>query len=146
MTVHFELFATGDATPEATWALVGDPHRLPVWTDVERVERVAPDPVEVGTELAVVADGRRWVWQVVTADARLLEATTETSHGRLGIGLRVAHDPVGARLVVACAYEPVGGLAAVRVRFFHAPALRRRFDRWIHAALRGAAPSKPDGG
>lgn len=138
MAVHFELYATGDAAPEDTWAVVGNPRRLPEWTGIDRVDRVEPEPVRLGTQVGVVADGRRWLWRIVTAQDRLLEATTETSHGRLTIGLRVARDPRGSRLVVAGAYEPAGRVAAARVRLLAIPALRRRFDRWTHTALRVA--------
>lgn len=139
MAVRFELYATGNARPDDAWAVVGNPRRLPEWTGVDRVERVTPEPLRVGTEVVVVADGRRWVWRVVTAEARLLEAITETPRGPLSIGLRVAGDPLGARLVVAGAYQPPGGVATMRVRLRDLPALRRRFDRWTHTALGVAA-------
>lgn len=144
MAVHFELYATGIAAPEDTWAVVGDPRRLPEWTDVQRVERIDPEPVRVGTELVIVADGGSWTWRIVTVDMRLLEATTQLPDGQLGIGLRVARDPLGARLVVAGSYQPTGRLAAARVRLLTVPALRRRFDRWTHTALRIASARAPD--
>lgn len=138
MTVHVELYATATTPPEHVWAVVGDPRRLPEWTDVDGVERVEPDAVDVGTEFVTVAEGQRRRWRVVTADARLLEATTNTALGPLGVGVRVVRDPLGARLILAASFEPAGRVRRLRARLVDAPGLRRRFDRWTRAALRVA--------
>lgn len=139
MSVHVELYATGNAAPEHAWAVVSDPWRLPEWTDADRVERVEPHPVEVGTELVVVHDGDRQLWRIVTTEPRLLEATADTARGRLGIGVRVVRERDGSRLVLAGAFHPHGAMQKLRVRALDAPALRRRFDRWSRAALDLAA-------
>lgn len=139
MVVRIELYATGAATPEDTWAVVGNPRRWPEWTDAERVEQVEPEPVEVGTRVRVAADGQLLDWRVTTIEPRLLEATTETGRGRLSLGVRVVRERDGSRLVVVAAYEPAGRVASWRVRLFDAPALRRRFDRWTRTALELAA-------
>lgn len=138
MDARFELYATGGAAPEHLWAVVGDPHRLPEWTDVDAVEQVHPHPVEAGTEVVVVMGGRQLAWQVVTAESWLLEATTEQDGTRFHVGLRVVREPRGSRLVVAVALG-AGGSRAWRLRLFDAPALRRRFDRWTQRALAVAA-------
>lgn len=134
-SVPLELFATGSAPPEDTWAIVGDLRRLPEWTDAERVERVGPDPVEVGTEIVVVVEGASRLWRVVTVEPRLLEVRTETARGPLEIGARVVRERSGSRLVLAGVYRPTTFARAVRARALDAPALRRRFDRWTRTAL-----------
>ncbi|HVM00391.1 MAG TPA: SRPBCC family protein [Egibacteraceae bacterium] len=139
MVVRLELYATGGAPPEDTWAVVSDLRRLPEWTDAEEVERVEPEPVAPGTEFVVVRGDDRRLWRVMTAEPRLLEVTTQTPRGPLAIGVRVVRDPYGSRLVLAGAYDPPCRRDALRVRAIDAPALRRRFDRWSRAALRLAA-------
>lgn len=135
MPVRVELFATGNAPPEDAWAIVGDLRRLPEWTDVERVERIATEPVEVGTEIVVTVEGRSRLWRVLTVEPRLLELRTETARGALEIGARVIRERSGSRLVLAGAYRPRSRPQALRARALDAPALRRRFDRWSRAAL-----------
>lgn len=139
MVVRVELFATGNAPPEDTWAVVGDPRRLPEWTDAERVERIEPEPATVGTEIVVAEDGRTRLWRVVTVEPRLLEVSTQTARGPLDIGVRVVRERSGSRLVLAGAYRPAGFPQRLRARVVDAPALRRRFDRWSQSALRLAA-------
>lgn len=139
MAVRVELFATGAVPPEDLWAVVGDVRRLPEWTDADRVERVEPDPVEVGTELEVVVAGHSRVWRVLTADTRVLEATSTAPRGPVGLGVRVVRERSGSRLVLAATFPPMGGLSALRVRVVDAPRLRRRFDRWTRVALELAA-------
>ena len=137
--VRWELFATGTAPPEATWAVVGDLARLPEWTDADTVE--APSsPLAVGLEFVTAVGGERLRWRVTTVEPRLLEATTDTARGRLGIGVRVAADPRGTRLVLAGGLDVDGAAARWRARLVDVPALRRRFDRWTAAALRLARP------
>lgn len=137
--MQIELYATGSATVEDTWAVVGDPRRLPEWTDATEVERVAPEPVDVGTEVVVRAAGRQWTWRVVTAEPRLVEATTTTSSGTLGVGVRVVREGSGCRLILAGSLKTSGLLPRLRARTVEAAAWRRRFDRWSHAALDAAA-------
>lgn len=139
MSLRVEIYATANTPPDDLWAVVGDPWRLPEWTDVHDVERVDPDPVEVGAEIVVVADGQRRRCTVVTAAPRLLEVTTSTARGPVGIGARVIRDRAGSRLVLAGAFSPAGAVQRLRVRAVDAPALRRRFDRWSRRALELAA-------
>lgn len=134
MTIRFELFAAGPARPEDVWALVGDLHRLPEWTDAARVEvhgeRLSPSAV-------VIAEGDRSLeWLVTTWERRLLELSTSLPSGRLSLGVRVLPDPIGSRVVLACAFEPASLAPGVRFRLLGAPALRRRFDRWACSAVR----------
>lgn len=139
MPVHVELFAVGVAPPEDVWSVVGDVRRLPAWTDADAVERVEPDPVVAGTELVVVDRGRARMWRVITAGPRVLEVTTDTPRGPVGLGVRVARERAGSRLVLAGVLHPASTGQAVRARVLDAPALRRRFDRWTRAALDLAA-------
>lgn len=135
MAVRVELYATGSAPPEDLWAVVGDLRRLPEWTDAIGIEHIAPMPVEVGTEIVVREGGHSRVWLVRTVEPRMLEVTTETSRGLVGLGVRVVRERSGSRLVLAGALHPSGMTATVRARVLDAPALRRRFDRWIRTAL-----------
>lgn len=135
MPVRVELFATGNAPPEDAWAIVGDLRRLPEWTDAERVERITPEPVAVGSEIVVTVEGRSRLWRVLTVEPRLLEVRTQTARGPLEIGARVIRERSGSRLVLAGVYRPRSTPQALRARAFDAPALRRRFDRWSRAAL-----------
>lgn len=135
MSVRVEIFATGGAPPEDTWAIVGDLRRVPEWTDADRVERLGPEPVEVGTQMVVVMDGHSRLWRVVTVQPRLLEVRTDTARGTLEIGVRVIRERAGSRLVLAGVYRPGSRAQSLRARAVDAPALRRRFDRWTHAAL-----------
>lgn len=138
--IRYELFATGPVPPDELWALVGDPRRLPEWTDAVDVPEVTPEPVTEGSRIVVdQAGGERSVWTVTTAEDGLLEATTETPRGTVGIGVRVTGHTDGARLVLA-GFHSRGGL---RVRLLDAPALRRRFDRWAETALRAAVGREP---
>lgn len=134
MSLSFELFAAGPASPEALWAVVGDPTRLPEWTDVEAVEQ-APDALAEGAQVIVRAGGATWTWQVVTCTPRLWEARTATPAQRLGIGARVVREANGSRLVLAGEVAPAG----LRARMLTVPRLRARFDRWARAAHRAAS-------
>lgn len=136
MTIRFELFAAGPARPEDVWDLVGDLHRLPEWTDAEHVEVHGDDVVTTG-------GGPRLEWRVTTRERRLVELSTPMDSGRLGLGVRVLPDPLGSRVVLACAYEPVSRATAVRFRLTGAPSLRRRFDRWASTAVRGGSGVSP---
>lgn len=135
--LRWELFATGTASPEDTWALVSDLSRLPEWTDADAVEPPL-GPLEVGAEFFVSVAGRRLLWRLTTVEPRLLEATTDVPRGRLGIGVRVAADPRGTRLVLAGGLDGDGAAARWRARLVDVPAMRRRFDRWTAAALQRA--------
>lgn len=136
--MHFELFATGLMAPDDLWAVVGDPARLPEWTDASDVR--APDrPPQEGDEFVTTVDGATLTWTVVTTGERIWEARADTSAGTLGMGTRVAADPMGSRLIIACALEPSG--SRLIARLVTLPRLRARCDRWSAAALRAAAPS-----
>lgn len=140
--LRWELFATGRATPDATWAVVGDLRRLPEWTDAVAVDVHDVDPLApaVADGFVTVDPDRTLRWRVTTVERRLLEATADTPCGRLGIGLRVAPDPRGTRLVLAGGLTVDGRAARWRARTVEVPAMRGRFDRWTEAALRlGAA-------
>lgn len=159
MTARVEVYAAGSSTVEQTWAVVGDPWRLPAWTDTERVLSVDPTPLEIGTEITLVEAGRRRSWRVITAETQLLEAVSDLGAdaegsgnpehdgkgdvGQIGIGVRVVADPAGARVILAGAVRRDGLLGAVRARLVDVPALRRRFDAWSQAALRAAADAQP---
>ena len=131
--IPFEVFAASNLPPDEVWAVVGNPRRLPEWTDADRVERVEPEPVDVGSVI-VTRDGDRALhWEVVTYANRTIEVVADTPRGRLGLGARVVRDGTGSRIVLAGVLGPSG--SAVAARIFHVPALRRRFDRWSQAAL-----------
>jgi hypothetical protein len=139
VSTHIELFATGAVAPAAVWSVVGDLRRLPEWTDVERVEELSDPEPAVGTTFVTVAGDQRLRWRVITAEGRLLEATTETPKGPLAMGLRAAMTQTGGtRLVLVGRLEHPGGFAGLRTRLGAGAALRRRMDRWVHEALRQA--------
>lgn len=142
MTIRFDMFATGSVSTDALWAVVGDPWRLPHWTDVESVAAVEPDPPRLGTRIETVEAGTMRVWQITTWEPRLLEMTTTTERGEIGIGCRVVRDARGgSRLILAAGVERSG----LRARLFDVPSLRRRMDRWAHNALRVAATATGEG-
>ena len=142
MTIRFEMFATGSVATDALWAVVGDPWRLADWTDVESVADVSTDPPQVGTLIETVEAGTTRQWRVTTWEPRLIEITTTTERGDMGIGWRVVRDARGgSRLVLAAGLERTG----LRARVFEVPALRRRMERWTHTALRVAAASTGEG-
>lgn len=122
------------APPDAVWAVVGNPRRLPDWTDVTGVESVNPEPVQVGTEVVTVGDDGVRSWLVTTAEPRLLELEADTPRGRFGLGCRVALDQRGSRLILAARLDASG----LRAQLLEGPALRRRLDRWCNAALEAA--------
>ena len=130
------MFASASVASEALWGVVGDPWRLPEWTDVESVANVRPEPPQVGTEIDTVEAGTMRRWRIVTRESRLFEMTTTTERGDLSIGCRVVRDNRGgSRIILAAGLERTG----LRTRLFDVPSLRRRMDRWAHNALRIAA-------
>ncbi|MEX2100873.1 MAG: SRPBCC family protein [Acidimicrobiia bacterium] len=141
MSVRYELFAAGSASPDDLWGLVGEPRRLPEWTDVRQVE-VGAEPLVVGTAVTVREDSQTLHFTVTTLEERLIEGIADTERGRIGIGIRVVRDPLGSRLILAGFHEPAGALDRWRVRLATAPAVRRRFDTWAERALE-VARSRP---
>ena len=140
MVVRFEMFSTGQVAPEQLWNVVGDPWRLAEWTDVESVADVTPDPPVVGTRVTTVEAGTTRTWEIITLEARLLELSTSTERGTVGVGYRVVRDARGgSRLVLAAGVDVRGFAGDLRARLLDAPALRRRMDRWSAEALRVAA-------
>ena len=133
MRFAFEIFAAGNAPPDAVWEVVGNPRRLPEWTDADRVIRVEPEPMEVGAIIATEDRGRVLTWKVVTFGNRTLEAVTDVPRGRLGLGVRVVRDGAGSRIVLAGVLR--SSRNPLRAGLVDVPALRRRFDRWSRAAL-----------
>ncbi|MDP9405431.1 MAG: hypothetical protein M3O86_02355, partial [Actinomycetota bacterium] len=91
-TVRAELYRVSRLPPDALWAVVGNPWRLAEWTDAERVESVAPEPLAVGSEIVTVEAGDVRTWRAGTVAPRLLELTTTLPRGELGVGFRVALD------------------------------------------------------
>lgn len=136
-----ELFASGAVSPEALWAVVGDPLRLPEWTDADDVAAIATPPGAPGMTVVTRDGPRQLTWTVTTREARVLELATVLERGRLGIGVSVVREAMGARsrLILAAAHEPGSRAALLHFRVLGAPALRRRFDRWTHRALAVAA-------
>jgi len=129
-----EQYAVASAPPEEIWGLVGDPRRLPEWTDATSVELSAA--VAVGTVLTT-RDGKRVLeWRITTAEQRLLEAVTTLPRGELGIGVRVVRDPNGSRLILAAGFTPGDRFSDLGWLLLGGPAVRRRFERWTRAALR----------
>lgn len=146
MTVRFEMFATGRASTDALWAVVGDPWRLAEWTDVESVAHVRGEPVRVGTTIETVEAGTMRVWEVITFESRLIEMRTTTERGGVAVGFRVVRDARGgSRLVLAAGLDPTGPAARLRARLFDVPSLQRRMDRWAANALRVAAAADGQG-
>lgn len=142
MTQRFEMFATGSVSTDALWAVVGDPWRLADWTDVESVADVSPYPPGVGTIIETVEAGTTRQWRITTWESRLMEITTTTERGDVGIGCRVVRDARGgSRLVLAAGLDRSG----LRARLFDVPSLRRRMERWAHTALRVAATTTGEG-
>lgn len=140
--IRFEMFATGGVSTDALWAVVGDPWRLGEWTDVESVAHVTPEPPQVGTTIETVEAGTVRQWRITTWEPRLMEITTSTERGEVGIGCRVVRDARGgSRLVLAAGLDRSG----LRARLFEVPALRRRMERWCHTALRVAATTTGEG-
>jgi len=163
-----ELFASAAVKPEALWALVRDVRRLPEWTDADEVLTVEPPAtsppptspppppsppsprspdldVAVGTTVVTRDGPRRLSWTVTAREPRVLELGTTLEHGRLGIGVSVVREAMGARarIVLASAYQPDTTAAALRFRIAGAAGLRRRFDAWTRRALRAAAADGP---
>jgi hypothetical protein len=132
MTLGFEMFATTGASSDALWAVVGDPARLPEWTDVEHVDGAGP--VEEGGTFTTTVEGRDLTWTVLTAGDRIWEARTVVDSGALGLGARVVADARGSRLVLAGTLEPSG--SRLRARLVTLPRLRSRCDRWSARALK----------
>ena len=142
MDIRFDLFATAGVAPDALWGVVGDPWRLPEWTDVESVAAVDPEPPRVGTRIETVEAGTTRTWEITTLESRLIEMRTQTERGDIGIGCRVIRDARGGSRIVLAAGLEHGG---VRARLFDVPSLRRRMDRWAHNALRVAAMPTGEG-
>jgi hypothetical protein len=128
----FELFAFSPTTPEVLWAVVGDLSRLPAWTDAERVNPPTGS-VEEGATFETHQGGETLTWTVITTEPWLLEAKADTACGRVGIGVRVAPDTGGSRLVIAGMLKPSAG--TVRARLVDLPRLRRRCDAWSARAV-----------
>jgi hypothetical protein len=136
--LQFEMFSVGRMPPDALWALVGDPARAPEWTDAQEVVSPPPRLLEVGSRFTTRDGDRELGWVVITTGPRLLEVKTDDcAVGRFGVGVRVADDPLGARLVLAGMLDPSGG--RLRARTADLPALRRRCERWCDRALRAEA-------
>jgi hypothetical protein len=133
--LQFEFFASVPCPPDQLWKVVGDPDRLPEWTDAEELPVRAEPPVEVGSRFTTVDRQQSLEWVVITCDDHLWEAKTDDSDcGRLGIGVRVAPDVHGSRLVLAGMLEPAGSMW--RARLVDVPRLRTRLDRWAGRATR----------
>ena len=146
MNIRFEMFATGSVEPPALWDVVGDPWRLPDWTDVASVADVTPDPPEVGTAIETVEAGTTRLWRITTWEARLFEMETDTERGRVGFGCRVVRDARGgSRIVLAAGLQREGFSQRLRARLLDVPSLQRRMDRWAHNALRVAATPPGEG-
>lgn len=138
--LQFEMFSTVPCPPEELWALVGDLRRLPEWTDADRVHAAPEPPVEVGARFATETAGDRVDWVVITSLERLVEIKTDDlPAGRFGVGVRVAPDPLGSRLILAGMLDPAR--SAVRARLVDLPALRGRLDRWADKAVRAVGRS-----
>lgn len=133
--LQFELFAAAPVDPARLWALVGDLARLPEWTDADAIEG-APDVPAIGDRFTTLDGDRLLRWVVITSQPRLLEAKTDTACGRLGVGVSVAADPAGSRLVLAGLLD--ASVPAWRARLLEVPRLRRRFDAWSARAVRAA--------
>ncbi len=144
--ISTEVYAVGRMTGAQLWAVVGDPWRLPEWTDADAVRAVDPEPVEVGTAIATVEGGAARTWRVTTEARWLREMSATTDAGELALGYRVVRDPLGCRLILAAGLEPGAGrgrrslLRSLRARVVDAPMLRSHLDRWSGAALRAADP------
>jgi hypothetical protein len=125
----FELFTAIPVAPDVLWTLVGDLRRVPEWTDADRVIGAPEPPLEVGARFTSVDAGRELRWVVITSAERLWEVKTDDGPcGRFGVGLRVAPDPIGSRLILAGLLDPAG--SRLRARMQHLPALRARMERW----------------
>lgn len=140
-TIVLEQYALSVATPDELWLLVGNPRRLPEWTDADEVSEVDPEPPAPGGRFVTRVGRNRAEWTVNNFEPYLFEAVTAVSDGRLGIGVRVLADRSGSRLVLAGAYRPAGRAARLRFQLVGCRRLRARFDRWSAAALRLAARS-----
>jgi hypothetical protein len=136
--LQFEMFAAGMMSPDDLWALVGDPRRVAEWTDAEELVSAPEPPFEVGDRFTTRDGARELRWVVITTGDKLLEVKTDgCDAGRFGVGVRVAADPIGSRLILAGMLDPVSG--RIRARSLELPALRRRCERWVDTALRVAS-------
>ena len=152
--ISFEVYAVANRSPAELWALVGDFSRLAEWTDADAVEGPPEPPYTVGQRFRTTDQGRGRMWTVITApqtqdgrgDPYLVEVKTDDIDcGRLGIGIRVAHDPLGARLILAGLLDPLskgeaatswtGRRKTTAGRLVHMPRIRSRFDRWTARAV-----------
>lgn len=135
--LQFEMFTTARCSPDVLWALVGDLRRIPEWTEADAVLAAPEPPVEVGARFTTQAGEQRLEWVVITAAERLIEVKTDDlPAGRFGVGVRVAPDPLGSRLILAGMLDPARG--RLRARVLDLPALRSRMDRWSDVAVRAA--------
>jgi len=131
--LQFEVFTSVPRPPETVWAVVGDLRSLPRWTDVEHVEDAPAAPPERGARFDTVTRDLRLSWVVLTSDTHLLEVKADdTPCGRLGLGVSVAPDGPGSRLVLAGLLDP--SCSTLRARTVEVPRLRRRLDRWAARA------------
>lgn len=133
MPLQFELFASSAAPADDLWAVVGDPSRLPEWTDVDEVRA---DGLVEGGRIVTVTDDHELEWTVVTVGTRIWEARADVPAGTLGLGARVVAEPRGSRLVLAAALTPSG--SRLQASLLVMPKLRARCDRWAGRALTAA--------
>ena len=131
-----DQYAEFVASADQLWSIIGEPRRLPEWTDVVSVRNAdALDGWEAATTVTV-REREETTWQVISLGQRVVEVSGATSCGQLGIGVRVialrAPDAgttgPGCRVVFVGRLEPSG--SEIRARLRDLPALRRRFDRW----------------
>lgn len=131
MPMSVERFAASVAGADALWEVVGDPARIPEWTDADRVE-VLDEPVP-GARVAVHRRERRTDWRLLTYGARAWEIERHGRVGWIGLGAKVVDEGERARLVLVGSLEPAG--SRWRARVVELPRIGAMLDRWACAAV-----------
>ena len=131
MPMSVERFAASVAGADALWAVVGDPVRIPEWTDADSVDvlgEAAP-----GTRVAIRLGERRTDWRLLTVGDRAWEIERHGRVGWIGLGAKVVDEGERARLVLVGSLEPAG--SRWRARVVELPRIGAMLDRWACAAV-----------
>ena len=131
MPMSVERFAATSSGAEALWAVVGDPARIPEWTDADRVEVIGD--VQAGARVAIVMGERRTDWRLLTFTDRTWEIERQGRLGWVGLGARVVDEGERARLVLVGSLDP--SASRWRARVVELPRMGAMLDRWATAAV-----------
>ena len=131
--MRVERFAATSAGADALWAVVGDPERIPDWTDADSVELVGE--AVAGGRVAVRVGDRRTDWRLLTYADRTWEIERHGRIGWIGLGARVVDEGGRARLVLVGSLDPSASASRWRARVVELPRIGAMLDRWASAAV-----------